>query len=90
MSESNLSWDDAVAVITAPGERFEIADSEIRGVAVKVFKKSMIQVQDLAAEQARSAEEIRTARDALETLNLELESKVEARTAESGMKESTR
>jgi signal transduction histidine kinase/DNA-binding response OmpR family regulator len=59
-------------------------NDEIREMAeaVQVFRRSMIQVQELAAEQARSAEEIREARDALETLNQELESKVEARTAE--------
>jgi signal transduction histidine kinase/DNA-binding response OmpR family regulator len=59
-------------------------NDEIREMAeaVQVFRHSMIQVQDFAAEQARSAEEISTARDALEALNLELESKVEARTAE--------
>ena len=59
-------------------------NDEIREMAeaVQVFRQSMIQVQELAAEQTRSAEEVRVARDALKTLNLELENKVEARTAE--------
>ena len=35
-----MSWDEAVGAITAPGERFEIVDSEIRGVPLKVFKNT--------------------------------------------------
>ena len=43
MSEANVAnvnWDDAIATLTAPGARFEIVDSEIRGVALKVFKNT--------------------------------------------------
>jgi signal transduction histidine kinase/CheY-like chemotaxis protein len=42
----------------------------------------MIQVRELAAEQSRATEEIRQAKEALETLNEELENKVTARTSE--------
>jgi len=40
MDEQNMNWDEAIAAITAVGERFEIVDSEIRGVPVKVFKNT--------------------------------------------------
>ena len=50
--------------------------------AVQVFRSSMVRVRELAEEQRQAAAEVREARDALETLNQELELKVEERTAE--------
>ena len=38
--EAMTTWEDAVAEITGEGGPFEIVDSEIRGVAVKVFKNT--------------------------------------------------
>lgn len=35
-----LSYDEAIARITAPGERFELAEIGIRGVPTKVFKQA--------------------------------------------------
>jgi long-chain acyl-CoA synthetase len=35
-----LSYDDAAAQVTAPGERFEIEEIDIRGVRTKVFKNA--------------------------------------------------
>ena len=32
--------DEAIAAITAEGERFEVVDSKLRGVPVKVFKNT--------------------------------------------------
>ena len=32
------SYDEAISVITAPGERFELAEVDIRGIPTKVFK----------------------------------------------------
>jgi long-chain acyl-CoA synthetase len=40
MSEPSMRWEEAVAAITGAGERFEVVDSEIRGVPVKVFKNT--------------------------------------------------
>jgi signal transduction histidine kinase/DNA-binding response OmpR family regulator len=63
---------------------FPDRDDEIREMAeaLEVFRRSMIQVRELAAEQSRATEEIRQAKEALETLNEELENKVTARTSE--------
>ena len=33
-----MTWDEAVATVTGPGQMFELVDSEVRGVPMKVFK----------------------------------------------------
>jgi signal transduction histidine kinase len=74
LAAGNLEAD--VAVSERHDEIQEMAE------AVQVFRASMIRVQELADEQERAAEDVRAARDALETLNRELEAKVEERTSE--------
>jgi signal transduction histidine kinase/DNA-binding response OmpR family regulator len=74
LAAGNLEAD--VRVSERHDEIQEMAD------AVQVFRASMIRVQELADGQERAAEDVRAARDALETLNRELEAKVEERTSE--------
>ncbi len=33
-----ITWDEAVATVTGPGQMFELTDAEVRGVPMKVFK----------------------------------------------------
>ncbi|MCP4005815.1 MAG: acyl--CoA ligase [bacterium] len=53
MSESVANWDSAIADVTGPGGQFEIVESEIRGVPVKVFKNTPTSLRD-AFQVARS------------------------------------
>ena len=49
-----LSYDEAISVITAPGERFELAEVEVRGVPTKVFKHAPPTLREVfAAARAR-------------------------------------
>jgi long-chain acyl-CoA synthetase len=44
-----MSWDDAVARVTAPGERYEVVDGEIDGVPQKLFAHTPPSLRDLFA-----------------------------------------
>jgi len=78
-SMRDLAGGDLDAAMDIPDRNDEIREM---AEAVQVFRRSMVQVQELAAEQAKATEDVRVAKEALEELNEDLETKVMERTSE--------
>jgi long-chain acyl-CoA synthetase len=46
-TEPAMSWPDAEATLTAPGQMFELAEAEVRGVTLRVWKNAPSSLRDL-------------------------------------------
>ena len=53
-----VSYEDAVAAVTAPGERFETADIEIRGTTVTVFRNAPPSLREIVASTGLRGQEV--------------------------------
>jgi long-chain acyl-CoA synthetase len=42
-----VTWDEAVAAVTAPGQRYELVDTEVAGVACKLFANTPDSLRDV-------------------------------------------
>jgi long-chain acyl-CoA synthetase len=53
-----MSYDDAVAAITAPGERFETDEVEIRGVTYTIFRNAPPSLREIVASTRARADNV--------------------------------